>query len=364
MGTFQSADPNYPIGTNVSVAATMYSTAAGIMCGFAFTAIVLLVVTWLTDSSRAQRVLAATGRALIASFFGLLIMCVLYASLSASAVSSGQAISDNTILTDGFGSVGIILVYSVVLMLEAADEGTDPPSDRGRDLAKFARAFACVLNLLIVGMVYEAVEDYLSIRYGQSHPITGINVLAWSLLGTQLIVACRSAWITTRREQAGRCFKNRDKTTRRVVHIGLGLTVASAVSYMAADSTLSTASTIAPAVVVLVLVAAFGFACGTTLHLALTRMGTSVDTMPPDAPSGAGTQPPAAVHIADGDFQDLVASVGTGNGLAPKTGANQREIEIAHLTAVLAAAVAGLAIGRLRTWARSRAQAVSRSGRP
>jgi hypothetical protein len=151
-------DPNipYPGGTNIAAGATMYSTLAGILAGFAFTAIVLLVVTWLGGDSRAQRVLAVAGQALVASFFGLLIVCVLYAAESTGVYSWGLTVSENVILLDGFVGVGILVIYAIILMLEAAAESGEgetgeQPSFTGRNLALFARAFACVLNLLLWG---------------------------------------------------------------------------------------------------------------------------------------------------------------------------------------------------------------------
>jgi hypothetical protein len=155
-------DPsNFPAGVNVATEGTLFSTLAGILAGFAFTAIVLLLVTGLDGGGPAHRVLHASGRALVAAFFGLLIMSVLYAAEASTSVSCGAAISENVILVAGLVGVGILLVYAIVLMLEAAgapQEGLPATSKGITELAQFGRTVVCALNLLILGMVYEAVQ--------------------------------------------------------------------------------------------------------------------------------------------------------------------------------------------------------------
>jgi hypothetical protein len=281
----------------------MYSTLAGILCGFAFTAIVLLLVTQLADAPRAHRVLAACGRALVSAFFGLLIMCVLYAAEASSALSGGQAISENAILSDGFVGVGILLIYAIVLMLDAADETDEEPRShaaRKRDVALFARTVACGLTLLMLGMVYEAVGDYQSIRYGVSHSATGLDVLAWTVLGVQLVVSLGSGWLIGRQRVPGHFTHNEAMTSRSVVRIGLALPFAAAAAYVAFDTATSETDTIAPVLAGVVLLVAFACTCGTTLHLALTRPAPVVASA--SAPRAAAM---TEVRLGDGEALTL-----------------------------------------------------------
>lgn len=307
-------DSTYPVGVNVSAEGAMYSTLAGILCGFAFTAIVLLLVTQLADAPRAHRVLAACGRALVSAFFGLLIMCVLYAAEAGSALSGGQAISENAILSDGFVGVGILLIYAIVLMLDAADETDEEPRPhavRKREVALFARTVACGLTVLMLGMVYEAVNDYQSIEYGVSHSVTGLDFLAWVILGVQLVVSVGSGWLIGRQRVRGYFAHNEAVTSRFVVRVGLALPFAAAAGYVVADTATSETGTIAPVLAGLILLIAFACTCGTTLHLVLTRPAPLVASpghgdvlaVPEQRPSvqdrqGQRPDPPMATRVA------------------------------------------------------------------
>jgi hypothetical protein len=285
----------FPTTNNVAGGAALYSTLASVLCGFAFTAIVLLVVTWLDGSSRAKLVLMATGRALVASFFGLLIMAVSYGAESTNANTGGLVISENTILAVGFVGVGVVLISTVVLMLDAADEGARLPSPHWRDVALFARAAACVLNLLVMGIGYNAVTLYEASRYGPERSTTLIDVVGWVLGGIQLIASVWASLMIIRRPAAGRYEHARGATQRLVVYVGFGFPVAAAVGYLMVDTQSSDMALIPPLVAILVLPVTFGATVSTTVYLALTRPARinpqSADRRPPSNPhKRAGTR--------------------------------------------------------------------------
>jgi hypothetical protein len=264
------SDIALPMANNITAGATLYSTLASVLCGFAFTAIVLLVVTWLGDSSRAQHVLVAAGRSLVAAFLGLLIMAVGYAAESTNASNDGLTASENTILAVGFVGVGVVLLYSVVLMLDAADE-TVGGTEQLSDVAKFARAAACLVNLLITGLAYDAIGLYENFAYGYSHPFTALDGLGAALVGVALVVTVWAIWRILRFKSAGLYFGAQVPIRHLIESVGLGYPVLAAVGYLAVDTTMPNAEVMPAFWAFLILVMSFSAAVGATIYLVLTR---------------------------------------------------------------------------------------------
>jgi hypothetical protein len=272
----RAADPYsnpFPVNVNVAAEGTAYSILAGILCGFAFTAIVLLLVTWLADSRPARLVLMTAGHALLASFFGLLIMCLLYAAESANSTSWGLAISENTVLSDGFIGTGITVIYAIVVMLDAAAATTTPPAAGVRRLALYSRSFACVANLLLIGMSYDAISDYVNIRHGgYGSGINSIDVVSWISVGIQVLLTVGAAWVIVRHPRAGRFADDRHSAAWLIPTVGLGLSVLAAVGYVATDVALpSETAMIAPPWIMMIQLVALTVTAGSTVYLALTR---------------------------------------------------------------------------------------------
>jgi len=292
----------FSVPDNVTAGAALYSTLASVLCGFAFTAIVLLVVTWLAGSRAAKHVLMATGRALVSSFFGLLIMSVTYAAESTNASNNGLTISENTILAVGFVGVGVVLISTVVLMLDAADEAAGPPSEHWRDVALSARAAVCVLNLLLMGMGYNAVTLYEASRYGPGHPATAIDVLGWILTGMQLFATASASWMIIRRPAAGRYVHAHAATQRLVVYAGFGFPVGAAAGYLIVDTLMPETTLVAPLAAIFVLLVTFGATASTTICLALTRPARITSSSRETAEPDTDPTPPATQthHTAEG----------------------------------------------------------------
>lgn len=268
-------DPStFPATVNVSTEGTVLSTLAGILAGFAFTAIVLLLVTGLDGASPAYRVLRASGRALVAAFVGLLIMSLLYAGEASTSVSCGLAISENTILSVGFVGVAILLFYAIVLMLEAAGASQErvPADSKGlAKLAQFGRVTVYVINVLILASVYDATSDYESIRYGIDSGMVALSWLGISVLALQVAACCWAVWVTMRSKRRGRFASSEPSSSVFLVLLGLGLPVVSCVAYVAVDTTESNTAVIAPAFAALILLIACASTITATIYLALTR---------------------------------------------------------------------------------------------
>ena len=268
-------DPStFPGGVNVTTEGTLLSTLAGILAGFAFTAIVLLLATGLDGAGPAYRVLHASGRALVAAFTGLLIMSMLYAAEASTPASCGLAISENMILSVGFTGVGILLFYAIVLMLEAADtpqEEVHVASKGLAELVRFARVTAYVLNVLILATVYDATSDYKSIRYGSDSGMFSLSWLGIGILAAQATACSWAGWVTMRSKRRGRFAPSEPSSSVLLVLLGFGLPIVSAVAYVGIDATEPETFLITPAFVALILLISFACTITTTFYLALTR---------------------------------------------------------------------------------------------
>jgi hypothetical protein len=247
----------------------------------------------------------ATGRALVSSFFGLLIMSVTYAAESTNASNNGLTISENTILAVGFVGVGVVLISTVVLMLDAADEAAGPPTAHWRDVALSARAAVCVLNLLLMGMGYNAVTLYETSRYGPAHPATAIDVLGWTLAGMQLIATACASWMIIRRPAAGRYVHAHAATQRLVVYLGFGFPVGAAAGYLIVDTLMPETTVLAPLAAIFILLVMFAATASTTICLALTRPARITSSSGETAETDTDPRSPATRphHTAEGIAQ-------------------------------------------------------------
>src|SRR5690348_4243191 len=95
---------------DVASTAGLYSTLAGVLAGFAFTTLILLVTTRLGAESQEDH-FAAASRVLIGSFIALVLASLDYAVLAGSTVSAGRAATEESILGLGFASAGVLMLY-------------------------------------------------------------------------------------------------------------------------------------------------------------------------------------------------------------------------------------------------------------
>ena len=275
-----NCDPTkFPARVNIATEGTLFSGITGVLAGFAFTAIVLLLIAALDPTNPAYRLLHASGRALVGSFLGLLIMSALYAGEASSSVSCGLSISENTILSVGFVGVSLLYFYAIVLMLETAGtpQQEAPALSKGLvRLARFSRIAALVLPVLVLGMVYGATSDYTAIKYGADSGMTALAWLGVGVLAVQVTACFAALWITLRSKRPGR-FAHGDPSSSTFPSLfGLGLPIASAIVFVVIDTTGSETAVIAPALVAIILVVACTCTITATIYLTLTRPGLAV----------------------------------------------------------------------------------------
>jgi hypothetical protein len=303
-----------PAANNITEGASLYSTLASVLAGFAFTAIVLLVVTWLSNSAAARQVLASTGTALVASFFGLIIMSVAYASEATNTSNNGFTVSQNTILGAGFVGVGVLVLYTVVLMLDAADRASRPAKDEKNvlqkkpisgtareavdsdltyaqhgsprlwEVARFGRICACIVYLLTFGIGENSVGLYNEYKYGPNASYPATAVLGWAFLTVEFMILVWAVWLIAARPRDPALMSSAPISDHLISYVGIGLAVSSGAGYLIADTTVADTSIIPAFAAVLILVTDFLATAGGIIFLVLTRpeyTDSELDGSPP-----------------------------------------------------------------------------------
>jgi hypothetical protein len=203
----------------VSATAGLYSTLAGVLAGFAFTALILL----LTPRLSSQPVTDTFGdaiRILITAFLALVLTSLNYAVLGGEQQSSYRATVEESVAGVGFSIAGLLVIYAIVLTLDAVASG-QPPSAAIAEVASFLRGvLASFIAPLLVLYLYIAGRDYSDLHYGQGK-FTYLDVLGISLVVVQLSASI-FAFVQLRRDMTTKWdYSKRERRIRLVAQIAL-----------------------------------------------------------------------------------------------------------------------------------------------
>lgn len=197
---------------NIAQTDGFYSILTGLLAGFAFTTLILLTINRLEraggDASQGldRGRFANAQQVLAAAFIGLVLMSLAYAAAAGETTSSGRSASEEPILGVGFALSGLLVIYSIVLTLDAVysyapsrlaaiqqfDRESASESEAlmrsGSAAALFLRdTLGRLVTLIAVLYVYLGVSDYESIRYFNDRSrIHALDVLITALIIIQL----------------------------------------------------------------------------------------------------------------------------------------------------------------------------------
>lgn len=181
------ATSHYPF--SITTTAGYYSQLAGVLAGFAFTALIFLATARITRED-SKDAFASALRVLVAGFLALILTSLGYAVLAGEPGTDGRTASDEPILGVGFAIAGTLVVYAIALTLDAADQLVDWPSPALQQVGASTRhAIAVGVAPLLILYIYLGVQDYESIRYCTGHGFEPLDVVGWSLIGLQVIVS-------------------------------------------------------------------------------------------------------------------------------------------------------------------------------
>lgn len=154
----------HQLSLNVAAISGHYSQVAGILAGFAFSAVaVLMTIRTTPGGPRIQ--LGGVAKVLLSAFLALIVTSVGYAVMAGETVSSGRAATEEVIIGTAFGMSAVLLVMAIVLVLDevhAAENGTSL-----RDAANFVRVvLGQGVTALVTFYVYLGLDDVQDARFG------------------------------------------------------------------------------------------------------------------------------------------------------------------------------------------------------
>ncbi len=179
----------YNGGFNIAITAGFYSQAAGVLAGFAFTAVLLVLTNGEILGSQARRAHAATS--FICSFFALLLSTVQYAVLAGAAdtlsktnPNLGRAASEEVIAGASFGLSVLLLLYGTLQLLDGRS-GYETPAGVSRAIVSFVGPSVVLLFHLA------AVQDILTAKFQTA----GLQACQESSVGTWGIAATLTGFL-------------------------------------------------------------------------------------------------------------------------------------------------------------------------
>jgi hypothetical protein len=261
------------INFNITTTAGLYSQLAGILAGFAFTALMFLAATRVSAPNRGHA-FADAIRILIAAFLSLVLTSLDYAIFAGQpSASYNNVASEEPIVGVGFAVSGALLIYAIILTLDAASKLVKWPSNIRPSVGASTRhLLAVVIAPLLMYYILEAVQqDYEVARYGECHGRVLLDGLGETLLVAQLAVSWLGYPLVV-------CFGARAKSTAATTQCAiwisrllLTVTFSSAVAFALVQGSLrSPTQTVSPIIPAVCLSVMFLAMAGMTWQAAYT----------------------------------------------------------------------------------------------
>jgi uncharacterized membrane protein len=269
-----SAPPDLP------EVAGFYSQLAGVLAGFSFAALVALIASKREPTSGAKFRWYSVAP-LTSAFVGLVASSLDYALVAGETAGTNRVAAVQTTAGMGFSVAGIMLVYSVLVLLADHDFGRS-----STDLLK--NLTIVILPPLLVLLMWSGVRDH----FVQTHPDSGTFTWAdWLSIGTLLIVLAVVAAFR-------RLFKDHPRDQHRLVTRlanGSALTAFASLIATAGVISLTTADSTVPDIIpvlALLVVAAFSIAVAYSASRYKTSLNWDEDPAPtPDAQAANPVEP-------------------------------------------------------------------------
>jgi protein-S-isoprenylcysteine O-methyltransferase Ste14 len=255
----------------ITVTAGLYSQLAGLLAGFAFTALMLLATTRASTGKR-NRAFSDATRILVAAFLSLLLNSVSYAVLAGDPGTDGRTASEEPILGVGFAIAGALVIYAIVSTLDAVNHLTKKPSHTSREVENSTRdALAVAFAPILVLYVYLGVQDYEDFRYRPCHPVTALDWLGWTLVFVQAVASLLIYPVLSYSVVRFKWSRPRVRYTPWVSRSLLIVSFITTVLYALVDSYLSASSTLPPIIPAGCMIAISLAMLGLVFHLGYTR---------------------------------------------------------------------------------------------
>ncbi|MFE9748360.1 hypothetical protein ACFYOT_25930 [Saccharothrix saharensis] len=170
---------------NLPAVAGLYSQLAGVLAGFAFAGLIALIAAQLTTNHSAGKTLESGGP-LLAAFVALAVSSLDYAVVAGETSGTARVASLQTVSGVGFSVAGIMLLYSILVLVRGLE--SDAPRSRAisRGMAHLIRAVVVFfLAPVVVLLMWSGARDHVIQKYGATVGFTGLD---WAALAVLLVV--------------------------------------------------------------------------------------------------------------------------------------------------------------------------------
>lgn len=175
-------------GRQFPQAASEYSKLAGLLAGFAFTALVFIL------RERVSGRFAQAVEVLVFAFFGLILTSANYAVITGEEAqyAGGRAVSEGVFAGGAFTVSGILLLYSIILLLDAVEksgekaraDAVEDEGDFGRVKRHLSAITATFVAFLLILMVAPGASIYADVA---DRPV--VEVVGWIVAIGQLLLS-------------------------------------------------------------------------------------------------------------------------------------------------------------------------------
>ena len=218
---------------NIAETAGFYSQLAGVLAGFAFAAIMVLLTARMTPPSESpEEVQPFSGatRLLVVSFVGLILASLNYAILAGDVPGSHRSASLELVGGVGFGAAGLSLIYAIVLTVDGVNIAAHGVHHDLKSVGDFFRAtLATVLTPLIFALIYLGVQDFTYTSTGPG--VYPIDVFSWILLAIQFTVGIVSYIRHGSKQRERLSHSSRERLIKITATTTLGLILLATISF-------------------------------------------------------------------------------------------------------------------------------------
>jgi hypothetical protein len=259
---------------NIVPAAGLYSQFAGVLAGFAFTALILLLTARLTTAESTTRPadFSSSARVLVVTLLGLILTSFDYAIITGITASRMRLAVLENLAGVVFAISAVLLFYSVALTIDAVNGAAAVPD---ADMVAVARNLRLLIAVVIVPAVAFFISNAISDIAKSTHEANLANIYSLATVIAQVAVGAVAYFYLTRAGASVMEKADRERAIARFSKWGFGLVMLFSLSFstynQVADVNDESAATFAYILATFVLV----IGMMSVVHLARTRPNTA-----------------------------------------------------------------------------------------
>ncbi len=245
--------------------ASLYSQLAGVLAGFAFTAVTVVVTVRVSATAHGHS-FDDSLRLLIAAFLGLVLTSLNYAAIAGDKTQGARSTLLEIVAGLGFAASALLLIYAVLLMLIATRTSS---SNTGSTIATtdieaaLRLTLVVVLPMIVLVFLYVGARDQQLLSLGQRDAFGGIDVLA-AILGLLQLAVGLIAW----KKSPAVAAPNRSKQVKIYSSTFLSIAFAGSVATAMITSLMEPCASVSLLVPAAVLTASTAAMIFTSIHIA------------------------------------------------------------------------------------------------